>query len=77
VKEYKLFDTPGNIFKIEESDIQINNKPDTAITEQGSKNAPVLTSGGKNENITGIACHSAAGQCLSLLLIFKNVNKKR
>ena len=54
----------------------MNNKPDTVITEKGSKNVHVLTSGGKSESITVIACCNAAGQFLSLLLIFKDVNKK-
>ena len=32
-----LSDTPGNIFNIYESGIQINNKPDSVIAEKRSK----------------------------------------
>jgi hypothetical protein len=62
--ENTLADTAGNIFKTDESGIQINNKPGVVITEKGSKNVHVLTSGGKSENITVIACCNAAGQFL-------------
>jgi len=30
-------DTPGNFFNTDESDIQINNKPDSLIREKGLK----------------------------------------
>ena len=47
--ENKLSDTPGNIFKIDRSGIQINNKPGIVITEKWSKNIHVLTSGVMSE----------------------------
>ena len=50
------FDTTGNIFDIESSDIQINNKPDSVITDSGSTNIHVLTTGQKFENVTVTAC---------------------
>ena len=35
--ENTLYDTPGNIFKIDESGIQINNKPDSVIRAKKPK----------------------------------------
>ena len=35
VSKKNLSGTPGNIFNIEESGIQINNKPEFVITEKG------------------------------------------
>jgi hypothetical protein len=35
--ENNLSDTPGNILNIDGNGIQINNKPDSVITEKGSK----------------------------------------
>jgi hypothetical protein len=35
VSQKNLSDTPGNTFNIEESGIQINNKPEFVITEKG------------------------------------------
>jgi hypothetical protein len=35
--ENNLSDTPGNIYNEDESGIQINNKPDSVITENRSK----------------------------------------
>ena len=61
MNEYKLFDTRGNIFKTEESGIQVKHKPNIAIKENGSKIVPVLTSEGKSGNITVIACYNAPG----------------
>jgi len=71
--ENNCSDTPGNICNIYESGIQINNKPDSVISDKGSENAQVLTSGKKSENVTVIACCNAAGQFLPLVLIFKGV----
>jgi len=74
--ENTFADTPWNIFNIDESGININNKPGAVITEKASKNIHILTSGGKSENITVIACCNAAGQFLPPVLIFRQVNKK-
>ena len=59
--ENNLSDTPGNICNIYEDGMQIYNKPDSVITDKGSKNVHVLTSGEKSENVTVIACCNAAG----------------
>lgn len=49
--EDDLSDTPRNIFNFDERGMQISNKPDTKITENGSKSIHVLTSWDKSENI--------------------------
>ena len=66
-----ICDTPGNNFKIDESGIQVNNKPGALKTEKGSKNVHVLTLEGKSENITVTACYSAACQFLLPIIIFR------
>jgi hypothetical protein len=75
--ENRLSSIPGNIFNTDESDIQANNKPDSVITEKGSKIVHVLTSGEKSENITATKCCNAADQFLPLVLIFKDIYKKQ
>jgi len=75
--ENNLSDTPGNILNTDKSGIQANNKPDSVITEKGSKNVHVLTSREKRENITPTACCTAAGQLLPLAVIFKDIYKKQ
>jgi hypothetical protein len=45
--ENNLFDKPGNIFHMDESGVQANNKPASVITGKGSKSVHVLTSGEK------------------------------
>ena len=66
-----ICDTPGNIFKIEESSIQVNNTPDAVIREMGFKDVHVLTPEGNSENITVTACCNAAGQFLLPVLILR------
>jgi hypothetical protein len=75
VTENNLSDTPGNIFNIDESGNQVNNKPDSSIREQGYANILVLPTGERSENLTVVARCSAAGQFLPPVLIFKYVNK--
>ena len=43
--ENNLTGTPGNVFKIDEIGIQLNNKPDAIITQKGSTSVHDLTSG--------------------------------
>jgi hypothetical protein len=74
--ENNLSYTPGNIFNTDESGIQINKKPNSVITEKGSKGVRVLTSGGKSESIMVEVCAYVAIHFLPLLLICKGVNKK-
>jgi hypothetical protein len=68
VAEYKLSDTPGNSFNVDESSIQIN-KTWLCDDREGSKNINVLTSGEKNESITVMAFCNAADQFLLPVLI--------
>lgn len=62
---------------IDYSGIQINNKPDSAITENGLKYARGLTAGEKIDNVMVTACCNTAGQFLLPVLILKGVNMKR
>jgi hypothetical protein len=71
-----LSDTNEDIWNIDESRIQIN-KPDSVITEKGSRKVHVLTSGEKNGNVRVIACCHVADQFLPPVLIFKDINKKQ
>lgn len=71
-----ISDTHGNIWNIHKSSIQIN-KPDTVITEKGSRNVHVLTSREKSGNMRVKACCDVAGQFLPPVFVFKGVNKKQ
>jgi len=50
--ENNFSDTPGNIFNIDGSGNQINNKRDSAISEKCYKNAHVVPAGERSKNIT-------------------------
>jgi hypothetical protein len=73
--ENNFSDPPGNIFNVDGSGNQINNKRDSAISEKCYKNAHVVPTGERSENITEVACCSAAGQLLLPTVISKYVNK--
>jgi len=68
-------DTPGNIFNINESAIQVRNQPDSVLIGKRFTNVHVLTS---EKNVRVIACcYENVGQFLPQDLIFKGVNKKQ
>jgi hypothetical protein len=73
--ERKLSDTTGNVFNIDLSGIQINNKPDCIIKENESKNIHVLSSGEKRANITMIFSCNVAGQFMPYAL--SNVQRRQ
>ena len=54
--ENNLSDISGNIFNIDKSGMQVNNKPDPVIRENRFKYVHVYISGEKSENVTVIAC---------------------
>lgn len=74
--KYQLFDKPGKIFNIDESGLQLNNKPGEVIAQKGSKSVPSITSGEKGETISVVACCSAEGVFLPPFCIFKGKNVK-
>ncbi|XP_063230419.1 uncharacterized protein LOC134535276 [Bacillus rossius redtenbacheri] len=74
---HSLFDKPGNIFNVDESGIQLINKPGKVLAAKGSKDVFSLTSGEKGETITVVACVNAEGRFLPPTIIVKGVYKKR
>lgn len=76
LQEHGLLGKPGNVFNVDETGLQLNNKPDKVIAVKGSKDVHVLTSGEKGETISVIACTNAEGTFLPPYCIFKGVNKK-
>lgn len=74
--ENNLFDKPGNIYNMDETGLQLNNKPGHVIAAKGSKSVAAITSGEKGETISVIACCSAEGVFLPPYCIFKGKNKK-
>ncbi|XP_031329206.1 uncharacterized protein LOC116160204 [Photinus pyralis] len=60
-----------------ESGIQINNKPDRVIAHKGSRAFHVLTSKERGENVSIIACANAEGTFLPPVLILKGVRKNQ
>ncbi|XP_063226226.1 uncharacterized protein LOC134533020 isoform X1 [Bacillus rossius redtenbacheri] len=76
LQEHGLMGKPGNVFNVDESGLQLNNKPDKVIAVKGSKDLHVLTSGEKGETISVIACTNAEGSFLPPYCIFKGVNRK-
>lgn len=76
LNENGLFDKPSNIFNMDETGLQLNNRPTKVLAAKGSKNVSSLTSGEKGETISVIACCNAEGMFLPPYSIFKGKNKK-
>ncbi|KAI4463223.1 hypothetical protein MML48_4g00004247 [Holotrichia oblita] len=74
--ENDLFNKPGNIYNMDETGLQLNNKPGQVIAAKGSKSVSTITSGEKGETISVIACCNAEDVFLPPYCIFKGKNKK-
>ncbi|KAJ8939864.1 hypothetical protein NQ318_017142 [Aromia moschata] len=62
VTEYNLLEKPSHIFNMDETGVQLINKPGKVITTKGTKDVHVLTSKERGENVSVVACCSADGR---------------
>ncbi|CAH1961310.1 unnamed protein product [Acanthoscelides obtectus] len=74
--EHNLLDKPGNIFNVDESGLQLNNRPGHVVAAKGSKSVAAITSGEKGETITVIACCNGEGTFLPPACVLKGKNEK-
>ncbi|KAB0804910.1 hypothetical protein PPYR_01880 [Photinus pyralis] len=73
--EHNLINSGNKIFNMDESGIQLNNKPRKVIATKGSKDVHVLTSVEKGEHVTLIACNNGEGVFMPPVLILKGTRK--
>lgn len=74
--ENDLLDEPGNVFNMDETGLQLNNRPGHVLAEKGSKSVAMSTSTEKGETITVITCCNAEGNFLPPACIMKGQRKK-
>ncbi|XP_044764486.1 MFS-type transporter clz9-like [Coccinella septempunctata] len=74
--EHNLLDNPGNIVNVDESGLQLNNRPGYVLAAKGSKSVPAITSGEKGETISVIACCNGEGMFLPPACVLKGKNEK-
>lgn len=74
--ENDLLEKPGNIYNMDETGLQLNNKAGHVVAAKGSKTISAITSGEKGETISVVACCNAEGSFLPPYCIFKGKNKK-
>lgn len=67
---------PSHIFNMDETGVQLNNRPGYVLAAKGSKAVSTVTSTEKGETITVLACCSAEGTFLPPACIMKGKNKK-
>lgn len=72
-----LTNKPQNIFNVDESGIQLINKPGKVLITKGAKDVHVITPREKRETVSLIACCNAEGGFLPPVLLMKGVNKKQ
>ncbi|KAJ8940510.1 hypothetical protein NQ318_009603 [Aromia moschata] len=70
---YNLQDKPNKIFIMDETGIQLINKPGKVVAIKGSKCVHSVTSKEKGETISLIACNNAGGVFLPPALMMKGV----
>lgn len=76
LEQNELFDKPGCIYNVDETGLQLNNRPGHVLAEKGAKDVVTVTSGEKGETISCIACCNAEGFFLPPVCIFKGKNLK-
>lgn len=54
--DYNLLDKPGNIFNVDESGLQLNNRPGYVLAATGSKSVSAIISSEKGETMFIVAC---------------------
>lgn len=74
--ENNLSAKPERLYNMDESGIQLNNKPGKVIAKKGAKVVNSVTSAEKGETMTIVGCCNAVGNFLPPVLIIKGVNKK-
>lgn len=74
--ENDLMSKPNCVFNMDESGLQLNNRPGHVLAAKGSKAVASTTSTEKGETITVIACCNAEGTFLPPACIMKGKNKK-
>jgi hypothetical protein len=77
LKVNNLPNKPQSIFNVDESDIQLINKPGKVLAKKGVKHMHVLTPRKRGEKATVMACCNAEGQFIPPVLILKGVDKKQ
>ncbi|KAK9745716.1 hypothetical protein QE152_g6726 [Popillia japonica] len=71
-----LLDKPGRIYNMDESGLQVNNKPGKVVATKGSKDVYTVTSSEKGENVTVVSCCNPEGSFLPPVLILKGTYNK-
>ncbi|KAK9687122.1 hypothetical protein QE152_g36689 [Popillia japonica] len=61
ISSNSLFNKPGNIFNMDETGCQLNNKPQQVVAAKGSKNVVSITSAEKGETISVVVCCNGEG----------------
>lgn len=75
-EEHDFSNHPEDVFNMDESGIQINNKPGKVVASKGARDVYTLTSSEKGENVTVIACCNGLGNFLPPVLIYKGTYNK-
>lgn len=76
MEEHQLFDKPACVYNMDETGLQLNNRPGEVIAKKGSKVVSTLTAAERGETITVISCCNSEGTFLPPACILKGKNKK-
>ncbi|CAH1985221.1 unnamed protein product [Acanthoscelides obtectus] len=75
-KDLAVRKSEARIYNVDETGLQMNNKPGFVIAQRGSKNVSAVTSAEKGETISVITSCNAEGSFIPPTCIFKGKNQK-
>lgn len=75
LNDKNVMNIPSNIYNMDETGLQLNNKPDLVVAAKGSKNVQVRQCTEREETITVVACN-AEGSFLPLYCVSKGIKKQ-
>lgn len=75
LSECNLHNKPSNVFNVDETGLQLNNKPSHVLAGKGSKNVTTITSGEKGETVS-YCMLQYRGDVPASLLNFKGQEQK-
>ncbi|XP_049790235.1 uncharacterized protein LOC126195653 [Schistocerca nitens] len=77
MRENEWFGKPGHVYNMDETGLQLHNKPVSVLAIKGSRNVASVTSGEKGETISVLYCVNGEGTFYPPFSIMKGKNLKQ
>jgi hypothetical protein len=75
LEEHDLLDKPHKVCNTDESGFPLKNRPQKIVSAKGKREDVSVTNVERGENVTVVACFSAAGTYVPPVIIFEGIRK--